>query len=144
MTRNPAVTPSTNSSGESDKEKAAVTHLHRRTFGVEHAGAKRLVPVVEADDVEADGLGYGEDQGQHPYGQDLKDSQQGDPHPLDSAPGGHRPVPVQDGHVVRGQRSTHSSLLEKQFKNVDVSMKNIFKNRWVWTAVIVKPAEEIC
>lgn len=89
-----------------------MTHLHRRTFGVEHAGAKRLVPVVEADDVEADGLGHGEHEGQHPYGQDLKDGQQRDAHPLDSAPRGHRPVPVKDGHVVRGQRSTHSSPLK--------------------------------
>lgn len=92
-----------------------MTYLHRRTLGIEHAGAKGLVSVVEGDDVEADGLGYGEDEGQHPYGQDLKDSQQGDAHPLDSAPGGHRPVPVEDGHVVRGQRSTHSNPLDENF-----------------------------
>lgn len=84
------------------------TYFHHWTTGVEHAGAKRLVPVLEADDVEADGLGYGEEEGQHPYGPDLEDGQQGDAHPLDSAPGGYGPVPVEDGRAVIGQRSTHS------------------------------------
>lgn len=93
-----------------------MTYHHCRTLGVEHAGAKRLVPVVEADDVEADGLGHGQDEGQHPYGQDLKDGQQGDANPLDSAPGGHSPVPGEDGHVVRGQRSTHSKPFKDNLK----------------------------
>lgn len=106
MTCNPVATRSTKNSGESDKEK---TYLHRlHALGVEHAGANRLVPVFELDDVEADGLGHGEDEGQQPYGRDLEDGQQGDAHPLDSAPGGHGPVPVEDGHAAKGQRSSHS------------------------------------
>lgn len=95
-----------------------MTYLHGRTLGVEHAGVKGLVPVVESDDVEADGLGDGEDEGQQPYGHDLEDSQQGDAHPLDPAPGGHRSVPVEDGHVVRGQRLSHSRTPKDNFKKL--------------------------
>lgn len=95
MTCNPAALRSTNNGGESDQEKTYLHHLY--ALGVEHAGAKRLVPVFELDNVEGDGLGHGEDEGQHPYEHDLKDGQQGDAHPLDSAPGGHGPVPVEDG-----------------------------------------------
>lgn len=72
-----------------------------------------MVPVAEMDNVEADRLRYGQEEGQHPDGQDLKDGQQRDAHSLNPAPGRHGPVPVEGGDPVRtshrlaGQRSTY-------------------------------------
>lgn len=59
-----------------------------------------MVPVVEGDDVESDGLRHGEDDRQHPNGHDLHHCQQGDAHPLNSAPGRHSSVPGAQKHSV--------------------------------------------
>lgn len=92
-------------------------------LGVEHAGVKRLVPVLEADHVEADGLGDGQDEGQHPYAQDLQDGQRGDAHPLDSAPGRHGPVPVVDGAL--GQRSKVKPFLRPPAMGLGILCKKV-------------------
>lgn len=71
-----------------------MAYQHEFTLGVQHAGAHGLVPVVEDDDVESDGLWHGEEERQPPNGHDLHHCQPWDPHPLNSAPGRHSSVPA--------------------------------------------------
>lgn len=71
-----------------------IAYQHEVTLGVEHAGAQGLVPVVEADYVEANRLRYSQEECQHPNRHNFYDCQQRDAHSLNSAPGCHGPVPV--------------------------------------------------
>lgn len=84
-----------------------VAYQHEFTLGVQHAGAHGLVPVVEDDDVEPDGLRHGEEERQHPDGHDLHHGHHGDPHPLNSAPGRHGSVPAHT-NTPNGAQATHS------------------------------------
>lgn len=92
-----------------DKKKMTA-YLHEVALGVKHAGAYGLVPVVEADHVEADSLRYSQEECQHPNRHDLNDCQQRDAHSLNSAPGCHSPVPVKDRHSLRVQ-AYHINML---------------------------------
>lgn len=82
---------------KNDKERMIAYH-HEVTLGLKHAGAYGFVPVVEGDHVEADGLRYCQEEWQRPNGHDLDDGKHRDTHSLDSAPGGHGPVPVMGRH----------------------------------------------
>ena len=74
--------------------KGVIAYHHEASLCFKHAGAFGLVPVVEVDHVETDSLRYCKEERQQPNSRDLYDCEQRDAHSLNSAPGGHRPVPV--------------------------------------------------
>lgn len=71
-----------------------ISYLHKGRLGYKHAGLNGFVLVAEGDHVEADSLGYCQDEGHHPDRHNLNDCEPRDSHPLHSAPGCHSPVPV--------------------------------------------------
>lgn len=71
-----------------------LVELHELRRGIEHTGFVLLTPVFKGHHDEADSFRDGQHEREDPDGDDLDGSDQGNPDPLNTTPGGDGSVPV--------------------------------------------------